>query len=603
MKALKLDSISKKIYFLVTIIIITSLVSISMINYVISKREISRSNQIILKNAVEATMVEVNRNYNYTLDKSKWMTEKEAKIASISAIGDLTDSNLDGTSGATTEDTDAVSSATTNSVYAEHAVDLGESGYFFIMDSKGNIVYHPFLSDNINDLKSYDGRMIVQEIIGTAKTGGGTLNYALTEDVSIITDSKTVYTKYFPHWDWVVSAVIYDMELARGSNIILLNNMFGLLFTLTIALLVTIILTNKIIKPIKKITTALVGISEGDLTIEKIHVETKDEMKLLGDSVNRLMDSLSKVIKLMVSSSDKLNNYASSLNESSGFVSHATTEVANAISQMAIQSDEQYRYTVTSVESVNLLAENIKETADASEKIGSVVEKNIELKDLGLSSVQELKDAANENNENTTIIENLVHRINNQSTDIGEITDMITTIAKQTNLLALNASIEASRAGEHGMGFAVVAEEIRNLANKTASAVGDIHHMIDLMQEQSIEAVNFISKNREGVNRINKTVNKTEEIIGLISDGLQALIEDINVIIDHNQVINSKKDDILVMLGNVSDAAQDNSAAIEEISATAQEQSVTIVEINDSITELNNMSNDLNNIINEFKVK
>lgn len=603
MKALKLDSISKKIYFLVTIIIITSLVSISMINYVISKREISRSNQIILKNAVEATMVEVNRNYNYTLDISKWMTEKEAKIASISAIGDLTDSNLDGTSGATTEDTDAVSSATTNSVYAEHAVDLGESGYFFIMDSKGNIVYHPFLSDNINDLKSYDGRMIVQEIIGTAKTGGGTLNYALTEDVSIITDSKTVYTKYFPHWDWVVSAVIYDMELARGSNIILLNNMFGLLFTLTIALLVTIILTNKIIKPIKKITTALVGISEGDLTIEKIHVETKDEMKLLGDSVNRLMDSLSKVIKLMVSSSDKLNNYASSLNESSGFVSHATTEVANAISQMAIQSDEQYRYTVTSVESVNLLAENIKETADASEKIGSVVEKNIELKDLGLSSVQELKDAANENNENTTIIENLVHRINNQSTDIGEITDMITTIAKQTNLLALNASIEASRAGEHGMGFAVVAEEIRNLANKTASAVGDIHHKIDLMQEQSIEAVNFISKNREGVNRINKTVNKTEEIIGLISDGLQALIEDINVIIDHNQVINSKKDDILVMLGNVSDAAQDNSAAIEEISATAQEQSVTIVEINDSITELNNMSNDLNNIINEFKVK
>lgn len=603
MKALKLDSISKKIYFLVTIIIITSLVSISMINYVISKREISRSNQIILKNAVEATMVEVNRNYNYTLDKSKWMTEKEAKIASISAIGDLTDSNLDGTSGATTEDTDAVSSATTNSVYAEHAVDLGESGYFFIMDSKGNIVYHPFLSDNINDLKSYDGRMIVQEIIGTAKTGGGTLNYALTEDVSIITDSKTVYTKYFPHWDWVVSAVIYDMELARGSNIILLNNMFGLLFTLTIALLVTIILTNKIIKPIKKITTALVGISEGDLTIEKIHVETKDEMKLLGDSVNRLMDSLSKVIKLMVSSSDKLNNYASSLNESSGFVSHATTEVANAISQMAIQSDEQYRYTVTSVESVNLLAENIKETADASEKIGSVVEKNIELKDLGLSSVQELKDAANENNENTTIIENLVHRINNQSTDIGEITNMITTIAKQTNLLALNASIEASRAGEHGMGFAVVAEEIRNLANKTASAVGDIHHKIDLMQEQSIEAVNFISKNREGVNRINKTVNKTEEIIGLISDGLQALIEDINVIIDHNQVINSKKDDILVMLGNVSDAAQDNSAAIEEISATAQEQSVTIVEINDSITELNNMSNDLNNIINEFKVK
>ena len=602
MKVFRLNSISKKFYYLLSISIVTSLLAISVFNYFISKRELNRSNQIILKNAIESTMVEVNRNHGYSQDKSQWMTEEEAKAASLASIGHLS-GGLDGLSGATTEDEDATSSATLNSIYADHAIDLGESGYFFVMDSQGNIISHPFLSGSIYDLKSKDGRFIVQEIINTAKSGGGTLKYALEDDVSEITDGKTVYSKYFPHWDWVISAVIYNKELARGANIILVYNMIGVFSMLAIAMFFTILFTNKIIKPIRTITKALTGISDGDLTIEKIHIDTKDEMKLLGDSVNRLIDSFRKIVGTMRSSSDSLNKYAANLKESSGYVSEATTEVANAISQMAVQSDEQFRDTVSSVESVTLLGENIKVTAEASTKIGSVVEKNVELKEKGLSSVQELKDATYENNENTAVIEKLVHRMNNQSTDIGEITIMISNIAKQTNLLALNASIEASRAGENGMGFAVVAEEIRKLANETSLAVEDIRHKIEQMQGQSVEAVNFISKNREGVDRINETVNKTEGIIGMISDGLQALIEDIKVIIGHNQAINQKKDEILVMLGNVSDAAQDNSAAIEEISATAQEQSVTILEINQSISQLNSMVGELNELINEFKVQ
>lgn len=605
MKLFRPDSISKKIYLLVSIIILTSLLGVSAINYTISKRELNRSNQIILSNAIESTMVEINKNYRYTLDEAQWMTPENAKKASLAAIGDLTNGSTDGMSGATadsSQDNDADSSATVNSVYAEHSIDLGESGYFFIIDSKGNIISHPFLSDNIYDLKSHDGRLIIQEIIDIAKSGGGTLNYALDEDVSLITDSKTVYTKYFPYWDWVVSAVIYDNELARGSNIILINNAITVALVLLIALITTILFTGRIIKPIKTISKALSGISNGDLTVDKIHIKTNDELKLLGDAVNSLIDSLNRIVKLIITSSDNLNSYANSLNEASGFVSQATSEVANAISQMAIQSDEQFRDTVSSVERVTLLGENIKETAEASVKIGTVVEKNLSLKELGLSSVQELKDATRENNENTSVIENLVHRINDQSNDIGEITTMISTIAKQTNLLALNASIEASRAGEHGLGFAVVAEEIRKLANETSLAVEDIRQKIEQMQGQSKEAVNFISKNREGVNRINVTVHKTGDIIGMISDGLQTLIEDINVIVNHNKMINDKKDEILVMLGNVSDAAQDNSAAIEEISATAEEQSVTIIEINDSISQLNNMVNELNSLINEFKV-
>lgn len=603
MKILKLNSIQKRMYLLISLTLIASLLGISVINYIISRKELDRSNSIILKNTIESIMVDINKNYRYSQDESGWMTEEQAKNTSIAAIEDLTDGSTDGISSATNSGNDAQSSATVNSVYAEHSVDLGESGYIFIIDSDGNVIYHPFLTDNLKDLKSTDGRYIVEELVNIAKTGGGTIEYALDSDLSHITDSKMVYAKYFPHWDWVVCAVIYNNELARGADIILRSNMVSLLIILAVAMFISVLFTNRIARPIKNISKTLSSISDGDLTVEKVHIKSNDELSLLGDAVNKLLDNLSRIVKMIISSSDNLSKYAAGLKESSDYVSKATSEVANSISQMAVQTDEQFKETVESVEKVNLLGKNIKETAEASTKIGTVVEKNVELKELGLSSVQMLKAAASENNENTSVIESIIHKINDHSKAIGEITTIISNIAKQTNLLALNASIEASRAGEHGQGFTVVAEEIRKLANETANAVGDIHDKIEQMQEQSAEAVDFISKNREGVDKINQSVSKTEEIIGLISDGLQTLIEDIKVIIEHNQEINQKKDEILTKLGHVSDTAQDNSAAIEEISATAQEQSVTITEIANSISNLNAMVNDLDNLVNEFKVR
>ena len=275
LKILKMDSIRKKIYVLISVTVVTSLLGISVVNYIISKRELNRSNLIILKNAVEATMVEINRNYRYTLDESNWMTEEEAKMLSLSSIGDLTKTSFDGVSGATTEANDATSAATANSIYAQHSIDLGESGYLFVIDSEGNVIYHPFLSDNIYDLKSHDGRYIIHEIIKQAKSGGGTTHYALDEDVSLITDSKLVYSMYFPYWDWIVSAVIYDKELARGSNIIMTYNLIGIVIVLAAALLLSLKITGRIIDPIKTISQKLSEVSEGDLTVDKIHIKTK----------------------------------------------------------------------------------------------------------------------------------------------------------------------------------------------------------------------------------------------------------------------------------------------------------------------------------------
>lgn len=608
-KFFRMNSINKKICFLVSLIIIISLLSISLINYIIANQELSRSNEIILKNAIESYMFEINRTYSYTQGKTKWMTEAEAKKNSIESLMELNSiesfenvSEVDATSSATEMEVDATSSATENSNLKYHKLDLGESGYFFIIDSNGQVVSHPFLQENIFELKSTDNRFIIQDIINKAKSGGGILNYSIKEDNINASESKTVYTQYFPHWDWTITAVIYDNELKRGSNIIIRNNAVALLIILSISLLVTIILTSRITKPIKEISNTLYKVSNGDLTVNKIKTKTKDETKVLADSVNELIDKFNDIIKLMVSSSNNINHFSTQLKDGADKVLEATTEVATSISQISVSSEEQARDTADSVEEMSLLGDNINDTAIASSKIETVANKTLSLKEKGLNSVNELNEANDENNINSIEIEQLITSINEHSQQIGQVVNIISRIANQTKLLALNASIEAARAGQHGLGFNVVAEEVRKLANDTSEATENINNKIVEMQNQSEKAVEFINKNNSGVDKINKTVMKAENIFNEISIQLQELIDDIRTIVNYNYEVNNKKDNIIEMLNNVSHSAEKNSIAIEHISSSAEEQAMVISTITGSISELKSMVNELNNIINMFTV-
>src|SRR5690606_25581515 len=135
---------------------------------------------------------------------------------------------------------------------------------------------------------------------------------------------------------------------------------------------------------------------------------------------------------------------------------------------------------------------------------------------------------------------------------------------------------------------------IRKLANETSTATGDIKNKIEQMQSKSEEAVEFISKNQLGVGEMNRAVLQTEKIIGKIAKGLELLVQDIKIIVNHNQEIDRKKDEIILLLSHVSETAQENSSSIEEISSAAEEQSVTIVEISKNITQLAHMVSDLN---------
>ncbi len=591
-------SITKKLILGVSLTLIASLLIISLIDYAIASYEINRSNHILLKNAIETSLYEIKKDYSYATSEDAWMTEEAAKKAALQTINEF----MTGVSETATSDTDGTSSATVDTESMEPVLSLGKNGYFSITDSKGGIVFHPFLKDNLYNLKSQDGRLIIQELITLAKNGGGELKYSLDSENSTVSESRTVYTKYFPQWDWVVTAVIYDSDLLRGPDRIFQSNLAALAVILIVSMSIIVLIARRITAPIKSIAKSLHLVSEGDLTVNKIHVKSNDETKLLGDSVNLLIDKFHGIATSLNQSSNSLSSFSSELKASYDAATEASSAIAASIVQIASSSDEQVKDIYEGVTEMNALGEHIKETANESETARSSAEKTLALKDSGIASVGALKEVSLENQQTSLQLEAAIAAMNKQAQDIGTIVTVIAQIAAQTNLLALNASIEAARVGEEGKGFAVVASEIRKLANETASAVENISKMVTEVQEQSENAESFVKISAISAAKISDNVDQTETAFYSIAEELKNLVCDINSIAEYNSAIDQKKDTLSLLLHELSKQTEEVSSSIEEITSSSEQHNLVMKNIADSVTLLHDMTENLNSMIGVFKV-
>ena len=591
-------SITKKLILGVSLTLIASLLIISLIDYAIASYEINRSNHILLKNAIETSLYEIKKDYSYATSEDAWMTEEAAKKAALQTINEF----MTGVSETAASDTDGTSSATVDTESLEPVLSLGKNGYFFITDTKGDIVFHPFLKDNLYNMKSQDGRLIIQELITLARNGGGELKYSLDSENSTVSESRTVYTKYFPQWDWVVTAVIYDSDLLRGPDRIFQSNLAALAVILIVSISIIVLIARRITAPIKSIANSLHLVSEGDLTVSKIYVKSNDETKLLGDSVNLLIDKFHGIATSLNQSSNSLSSFSSELKASYDAATEASSAIAASIVQIASSSDEQVKDIYEGVTEMNVLGEHIKETANESKTARNSAEKTLALKESGIASVGALKEISLENQQTSLQLEAAIAAMNKQAQDIGTIVTVIAQIAGQTNLLALNASIEAARVGEEGKGFAVVASEIRKLANETALAVENISKMVTEVQEQSANAESFVKISAVSAARISDNVDQTETAFYSIAEELKNLVCDINSIAEYNSAIDQKKDTLSLLLHELSKQTEEVSSSIEEITSSSEQHNFVMKNIADSVTLLHDMTENLNSMIGVFKV-
>ncbi|MGR5356267.1 methyl-accepting chemotaxis protein [Vibrio chagasii] len=368
--------------------------------------------------------------------------------------------------------------------------------YAFLVDGNGKIVAHRDRDLTLKSVANVSQNLSANKIKSLSQDPG-------FEEMSIDGAESLLSAKKVPHTDWYFTVVIdKSQSFASYRSLLRQSAIFGLIQLAVIAF-VAMFVIKKALAPLTTLSSAMEALSkgDGDLT-QRITVNSKDEIGTLAHHVNAFIAKLQEIVRDIADSSSQLNeqsevstNVARQTSDGLTVQLHEISQIATAVNEMSATAEE--------------VANNAQITADSA-----------------ISSTENCEQGKRVIIRNQDSITNLARQVENASgiiqeleknaLDINAILSTISDIAEQTNLLALNAAIEAARAGEQGRGFAVVADEVRVLSQRTHSSTDEIREMIETLQKNSVSAVESMQRSQDlaqsSVDDANNATTALEEI-------------------------------------------------------------------------------------------
>ena len=368
-----------------------------------------------------------------------------------------------------------------------------------------------------------------------------------------------------------------------------------------IAVIVSFILANGIGREIHKVTNTVKKVSEGDLTVN-CSTKRKDEFSLLSKNIMEMLKSIKKLIhqtrdvsNLVIGSSKSLTNASVKLVESSKDITGIIEEMDNGIGRQV----EDAKVCLNKMEN---LGEKITNVNEGTIKISEFAATTKEIVSEGILTIKELVNKSDETSKITnSVIEN-IENLEKESFFIRSIIDTINSIAEQTNLLALNASIEAARAGSAGDGFAVVAEEVRKLAEESLNASNRISEIINGINSLTQNTVDTAKRAEKIMISQDEALQKTIESFKDITNHVEDLTSDIEKISLRIKDIEKTKNETEYAIGNISNVIRETAEASSKVQESADSQLSEAEFLNISAEELRKYSEELQDAINSFKI-
>ncbi|MBF0559156.1 MAG: methyl-accepting chemotaxis protein [Nitrospirae bacterium] len=457
-------------------------------------------------------------------------------------------------------------------------IRYGNNDYFWINDLQPRMIMHPIKPEldgkELGDIKDPNGKKLFVEFVEVAKASGeGFVDYMWPKPGSTGPQPKLSYVKLFQPWGWIIGTGIYvddvHSQLTRLKlEISVVAVLLGLLiigFSYYISQLIT--------RPLIHGVDVMKIIAAGDLSVN-IEVDRTDEAGHLLAGIKDMTSKLKAIISTIKLSSDSVASESANLSASSEQMSKGVSEQSARASQIAAASTEMSQTVVDVAQNTSRIALSATETLKFAN-----------------NSKEIFATAANNSTEMATSVNNLsgdIMALGEHSNQIGEIIKVIKEIADQTNLLALNAAIEAARAGEQGRGFAVVADEVRKLAEKTSKATSEIGGMIGTMQSQVEKAVTAIG---ETTGKVVEGAEKTAKA----GDALDGVVDNMGQLQSMVQQIASAAEE----MSTVSDTI---SCDIETVANVSVETSESSAHVARTAADLARLSSELKGIVSQFKV-
>ncbi|PHN27257.1 methyl-accepting chemotaxis protein [Pseudomonas sp. ICMP 460] len=357
--------------------------------------------------------------------------------------------------------------------------------YFWINDLTPVMIMHaanPKLDgQNLSAIRDPDGFAVFNEFVILAKAkGAGIVNYRWPKPGAEAPVEKTSYIQLFEPWGWILGSGVYvDDVQAEFKGQVWKASLIGLAIALVMAALVMLI-ARSIVSPLQAAVNAMANIASGESDLTRsLDTHGRDEVSQLSVHFNSFTAKLHHVVS-------QLQTCASALGQSS-------TELGNSASQAHDRSQQQSQQMELVATAVNQVTYGVQDVAKNAEHAASEMRNAQAQAQQGQINIDGSLQQIDQLSSTISQAVEVIRTLSSESTQIGGVLEVIRSIADQTNLLALNAAIEAARAGEQGRGFAVVADEVRLLAQRTQKSTAEIQVMIERLQGHSEAAVKVIS--------------------------------------------------------------------------------------------------------------
>jgi len=337
---------------------------------------------------------------------------------------------------------------------------------------------------------------------------------------------------------------------------------FGLLF----------VITRKITSPLSDLTEKVEKIAGGDLRVSIEH-KGKNEIGVLSGSMNRMVQSFNSMINGVFASANKVVFTVDSLREKAEKATERSQNLSNQAHQIATAAEEMSQTITDIAKNASVAQDSSREAMETAAKGKEVADNSVRTMEIVYTSTIELST--------------MVEKLNNRVTEIGDIVTVIKDIADQTNLLALNAAIEAARAGEQGRGFAVVADEVRKLAERTIKATAEISEKISSVQTESKQTTESMKGASEEVTKAVKYIKGVEDSLNLIFESVQKVRDQIT--------------QIATAVDEQSAASEEVAKNIEKTSAVAKEMEKMSDDVMHEVNNLTLIEEELRNSTSNFK--
>lgn len=574
-------SIKTKLIVTSLILVVIPLIVISYLNIQASKKNLDELGRTNLKNSVKMT-IEMIEALNEEVKRGHLTLEEAQEKVKVAILGEKAP---DGTRPINKD------------------INLGENGYIFVVDDKGNEVAHPNIEgENHWETEDSNGVKFVQEFIKVGKEGGGFVYYDWPFPGTDRIEPKVSYSERDPYWGWTINASTYMKDFNAAANNVIFSVLITIGISLIICILVIWIVSSRIAKPLNQVSEQMNHLAEGDLTREPLEILSQDEIGKLAKAMNHMQEQMRKMIESVAHAANKITVQSKEFSQAAHEIKEGGRQIATTMEELTKGAESQANSSTILSETMETFNAKIESANQDGEQIADTAQQVLEMAEDGNVLMNESVSQMDHIYQQVTNVVEEVKGLNERTKEISKLVQVIQDIAGQTNLLSLNAAIEAARAGEHGKGFAVVANEVRKLSEQVALSVDQITSIVNGILEDSDGVVQSLESSFEEVQKGTEQIQKTGKTFVNINQAVSDVVARIQNISAYLDDLTKNSNEMRRAIEEIAAVAEETAAGVEETAAASQQASSAIEEIANNTNNLTSLADELTEQVNHFKL-